>query len=200
MPKRIVDVDLRTHQGDDNRCGGYCMDVLLYELDFHQQFKPGNTYKEMQLEQRKHLIPNSISYGFVTRPLGTEILLPSTLALRAASFAQSVQVFIQPNMNIPPQLIQEETDKIHIFAREITNNGSLVDHIAVVQSINNVIINAPDNTFYFVVLANDNGTYHWNLIKKESGKRYYYNTDGIGWRKGVPDRMMGIAIEVKPKN
>ncbi|MBQ0047200.1 MAG: hypothetical protein KBT33_06755 [Prevotellaceae bacterium] len=200
MPKPINPIDQRTIQGNDNRCGGYCMDVLLYELNFHQQFKPGITYNEMLQEQERSMNYNSLSYTFVDNSIfnGTKVLLPSTIAKRASSFADRVCVLQEQGVRFPQNLIQEENDKINNFAHEKAPD-TLVDHIQVVQSINAVIRNAPNNTFYFVVLDNGNNTYHWNLVKIENGTLHCYNTNGI-WTQGFPINMMGVAIEIKPKH
>jgi hypothetical protein len=160
------------HPNQNNCCGGYALDAILFDLNVHNPPQPENTYHGIQVSQIGLApYPNSQALVDATIIGGTHISLPSSIAIYTQQLGRAVEVFVnRPQtvaniafVNVLPEEIVRMNNNLIQFQDFNGGNPTLQD----VLQDQNIHYN------HFVVLVN-NGN-HWVAVKREVNGFYMYD-------------------------
>lgn len=158
-------------QGDcrpqkNNYCGGFALDAVLTDGN-SKDSNPIGTYENIQKVQDEKMINDSESEQFIKfskiQGNGTVMLLPSSIAIEAASKDLEAMVYYDSSVNSSFELI---------IADELAKLKEKVTKIEEDNFWNEVNLKAAD---YFIVLV---GLCHWVAVKKiDDNKFVCYDPD-----------------------
>ena len=156
----------------NNRCGGYALDAILFDLNVHNQPQPVNTYNGIQASQNG-LAP--CSQALVSNPVliagGTHISLPSSIAIFTQQLGRAVEVFVNRRQTVANidfvNVLPEETARIN------NNNIPFSDFTGGYPTLQDVLQNQNIHYNHFVVLVNKGK--HWVAVKREVNGFYMYD-------------------------
>lgn len=172
MPFNYILVQTGFHPNQNNCCGGYALDAILFDLNVHNPPQPEDTYHGIQVSQIG-LAPYPNSQALVDASIvgGTHISLPSSIAIYAHQLGRVVEVFVNATQ------IAANNNLVNVFPEEITrmNNNHILCQIFNVgnPTLQDVLQDQNIHYNHFVVLVN-NGS-HWVAVKRERNGFYMYD-------------------------
>ncbi len=138
----------------NNYCGGYALAAVLNAVNNLQLNMPNpqNIYAAIQVNQAGLVGPNSQGLINGTQAGGTDICLPSSIAMTARQYRLTPTV-LYGNPPFPAPVIQEELNRLQMQNIAVQQNNVALAQLLLARTEN-----------YFIVLV-DNGQ-HWVAVEK----------------------------------
>lgn len=182
MPKNYD----RSQTEGNNRCGGYALDSLLYDMGIINNPMPLQTYKGIQDEQLA-IVNDAASQQLLdsTRQNDTNFSFPSAIVRYALASCG-----LNPIVNMGQLPNQYPDDVIAADMQRIQNEGVEVG----TETLDTVLNNAENH--HHLVLVNYGA--HWISVVKENGNLYKYDPSVGGFNATTIQNLLqeysGIVI------